>query len=215
MLFNSYVSWSLGAITLLGFWVSLIAMFSERLLLHSWQWCHYLECLSTKDGVFINMQGRIHHCFWSRKGTCLAPYTTWWTGVHAAFGYAPALWQHGNLSEDVSYHSKVKHIDIAIHSLWEHVACGQIKLNYVKSLNNTVDIFTKAFPRKDFECLHLCLGLQREIEEEYNLLHWGGVLVQCTPTWQVEFDDWNMRIWTNTYIYRIVIFSLLSLFHHD
>jgi hypothetical protein len=64
------------------------------------------------------------------------------------------------LSEDASYHSKVKHIDIAIHSLCERVARSQIKLTYVKSLNNAVDIFTKALLRKDFERLRLCLGLQ-------------------------------------------------------
>jgi hypothetical protein len=64
------------------------------------------------------------------------------------------------LSEDASYHSKVKHIDIAVHSLRERVARNQIKLSYVKSLNNAADIFTKALPRKDFERLRLCLGLQ-------------------------------------------------------
>jgi hypothetical protein len=64
------------------------------------------------------------------------------------------------LSEDASYHLKVKHIDIAIHSLRECVAHSQIKLTYVKSLNNAADIFTKALPRKDFERLRLCLGLQ-------------------------------------------------------
>lgn len=55
------------------------------------------------------------------------------------------------LSEDASYHSKVKHIDINIHSIRERVALGQLKLHYVKSLNNAADIFTKALPRKDFE----------------------------------------------------------------
>jgi hypothetical protein len=55
------------------------------------------------------------------------------------------------LSEDVSYHSKVKHIDIAVHSICERVTRRLLKLSYVKSLNNTADIFTKALPRKDFE----------------------------------------------------------------
>lgn len=64
------------------------------------------------------------------------------------------------LSEDASYHSKVKHIDIAVHSIRERVSRGQLKLSYVKSLNNAADIFTKALARKDFERLRLCLGLQ-------------------------------------------------------
>lgn len=64
------------------------------------------------------------------------------------------------LSEDASYHSKVKHIDIAVHSIRERVSRGQLKLIYVKSLNNAADIFMKALTRKDFERLRLCLGLQ-------------------------------------------------------
>jgi hypothetical protein len=64
------------------------------------------------------------------------------------------------LSEDASYHSKVKHIDINVHSIRERVALGQLKLHYVRSLNNSADIFTKALPRKDFERLRLSLGLQ-------------------------------------------------------
>jgi hypothetical protein len=48
------------------------------------------------------------------------------------------------LSEDASYHSKVKHIDIAVHAIHKQVSHRQIKLHYVKSQNNTADIFTKA-----------------------------------------------------------------------
>ncbi|KAG2063046.1 hypothetical protein BDR04DRAFT_933380, partial [Suillus decipiens] len=48
------------------------------------------------------------------------------------------------LSEDTSYHSKVKHIDVAVHSICKQVFCSQIKLHYVKSLNNAADIFMKA-----------------------------------------------------------------------
>jgi hypothetical protein len=55
------------------------------------------------------------------------------------------------LSEDVSYHSKVKHINISVHSIRECVAHGQIKLHYVKSMNNVANIFTKSLPHKDFE----------------------------------------------------------------
>lgn len=64
------------------------------------------------------------------------------------------------LSEDASFHSKVKHIDIAVHSIRERVSRGQLKLSYIKSMNNAADIFTKALPRKDFERLRTCLGLQ-------------------------------------------------------
>jgi hypothetical protein len=64
------------------------------------------------------------------------------------------------LTEDASYHSKVKHIDINVHSIREHVSLGLLKLHYVRSINNSADIFTKALPRKDFERLRQSLGSQ-------------------------------------------------------
>jgi hypothetical protein len=64
------------------------------------------------------------------------------------------------LSEDASYRSKVKHIDINVHSIRKRVALGQLKLHYVRSVNNSSDIFTKSLPRKDFEHLRLSLGLK-------------------------------------------------------
>jgi hypothetical protein len=75
----------------------------------------------------------------------------------------PLLWDNTGgitLSEDASYHSKVKHININVHSIRERVVLGQLKLHYVHSLNNSADIFTKSLSRKDFEHLRLSLGLQ-------------------------------------------------------
>lgn len=46
------------------------------------------------------------------------------------------------------------------HSIRQHVEQGRLKLHYVKSKDNTADIFTKALPRKDFERLRTCLGLR-------------------------------------------------------
>lgn len=64
------------------------------------------------------------------------------------------------LSEDASYHSKVKHINVNIHSISKRVALSQLTLHYVRSLNNSANIFTKALPHKDFEHLRVSLGLQ-------------------------------------------------------
>lgn len=64
------------------------------------------------------------------------------------------------LSEDSSFHARVKQIDIKHHSIRQHVSKGRLKLQYVKSKDNTADIFTKPLPRKDFEHLHSCLGLR-------------------------------------------------------
>jgi hypothetical protein len=64
------------------------------------------------------------------------------------------------LTEDSSFHARVKQIDIKHHSIRQHVEQGLLKLHYVKSKDNTADIFTKALPRKDFERLRACLGLR-------------------------------------------------------
>jgi hypothetical protein len=63
------------------------------------------------------------------------------------------------LTEDSSFHARVKQIDIKYHSIHQHVEQSRLKLHYIKSKDNLADIFTKALPRKDFERLRTCLGL--------------------------------------------------------
>jgi hypothetical protein len=50
------------------------------------------------------------------------------------------------LTEDSSFHARVKQIDIKHHSIRQKVEIGQLKLHYVKSKDNLADIFTKALP---------------------------------------------------------------------
>lgn len=64
------------------------------------------------------------------------------------------------LTEDSSFHARVKHIDMAHHSIRERVTRRQLKLHYVRSKDNIADIFTKALPRKDFDRLRSSLGLR-------------------------------------------------------
>jgi hypothetical protein len=64
------------------------------------------------------------------------------------------------LTEDSSFHARVKHIDMAHHSIRERVALRQIKLHYVCSKDNVANIFTKALAKKDYECLRNNLGLR-------------------------------------------------------
>jgi hypothetical protein len=64
------------------------------------------------------------------------------------------------LTEDASFHAKVKHIDIAYHSLRERVARRQLKVHYVRTHENIADIFTKALAKKDYGRLHSYLGLR-------------------------------------------------------
>jgi hypothetical protein len=64
------------------------------------------------------------------------------------------------LTEDASFHAKVKHIDIAYHSLRERVARRQLKVHYVRTHENVADIFTKALAKKDYGRLRSYLGLR-------------------------------------------------------
>jgi hypothetical protein len=50
------------------------------------------------------------------------------------------------LSEDLSFHVRVKQINIKHHSIREKVELGCLKLHYVRSKDNLADIFTKALP---------------------------------------------------------------------
>ena len=40
-------------------------------------------------------------------------------------------------------HFKMKHIEIRYHFIQDHIRQGEIKLNYVNTLDNLADIFTK------------------------------------------------------------------------
>jgi hypothetical protein len=64
------------------------------------------------------------------------------------------------LTEDSSFHARVKQIDIKYHSIRQHVTHGRLKLRYVRSKDNLADMFTKALPKKDFERLRACLGIR-------------------------------------------------------
>jgi hypothetical protein len=64
------------------------------------------------------------------------------------------------LTEDASFHAKVKHIDIAYHSLHECITRCQLKVHYVCMHKNIADIFTIALAKKDHGHLYSYLGLQ-------------------------------------------------------
>lgn len=63
------------------------------------------------------------------------------------------------LTEDSSFHARIKQIDMKYHSIRQHVKEHHLKPHYVKSKDNLANIFTKALPHKDFTQLRACLGL--------------------------------------------------------
>jgi hypothetical protein len=64
-----------------------------------------------------------------------------------------------NISKNPVMHSKTKHIPIKYHFLWEQVAEKNIRVEYVGTKEEVVDIFTKPLPRESFEYLRQRLGV--------------------------------------------------------
>jgi hypothetical protein len=52
-----------------------------------------------------------------------------------------------NISKNPVMHSKMKHIPIKYHFLWEHVAEKNIRVEYVGTKEQVAYIFTKPLPR--------------------------------------------------------------------
>jgi hypothetical protein len=64
-----------------------------------------------------------------------------------------------NISKNPVMHSMTKHIPIKYHFLWEKVAENNIRVEYVGTKEQVVDIFTKLLPRESFEYLRQRLGV--------------------------------------------------------
>jgi hypothetical protein len=58
-----------------------------------------------------------------------------------------------SISKNLVMHSKMNHIPIKYHFLWEHVVEKNIRVEYVGTKEQRVDIFTKPLPREAFEYL--------------------------------------------------------------
>jgi len=63
------------------------------------------------------------------------------------------------LAKDNKFHSRTKHIDLRYHFIREAVEEGKIKMEYVPTTENVMDIFTKALPRPKFEEFVSRLGM--------------------------------------------------------
>jgi hypothetical protein len=58
-----------------------------------------------------------------------------------------------SISKNPVMHSKMKHIPIKYHFLWEQVAEKNIRVEYVGTKEKVADIFTKQLPQESFEYL--------------------------------------------------------------
>ena len=58
-----------------------------------------------------------------------------------------------NMSKNLVFNSKTKHISIKYHMLREKVIEKEIKLEYVSTKEKIVGIFTKPLPKENFEYL--------------------------------------------------------------
>jgi hypothetical protein len=64
-----------------------------------------------------------------------------------------------NISKNLVMHSKTKHIPIKYHFLREKVTEQNVKMEYIGTKEQVVDIFTKPLPRETFEYLRQKLGV--------------------------------------------------------
>jgi hypothetical protein len=58
------------------------------------------------------------------------------------------------ISKNPVMHSKMKHIPIKYHFLWEQVAEKNIKVEYAGTKEQVADIFTKPLPWESFKYIH-------------------------------------------------------------
>ena len=82
------------------------------------------------------------------------------------------------LAKDNKYHSRTKHIDLRYHFIREVVKDNMIKMEYIPTQENVVDVFMKVLVRPRFSISQsptLSTGLQ-----------WTPVDVQCTMTGQAS-----------------------------
>ena len=65
-----------------------------------------------------------------------------------------------NISKNPMMHEKTKHIAIKYHYVRELVEDKQVKMEYINSKEQIVDIFTKPLPKDAFEYLRGKLGVK-------------------------------------------------------
>ena len=57
------------------------------------------------------------------------------------------------LANNLMYHAKTKHVELDIHFVREEVSAKQLDICYIRSVDRTANIFTKALPYSHFHYL--------------------------------------------------------------
>ncbi|XP_039050915.1 ethylene-responsive transcription factor ERF015-like [Hibiscus syriacus] len=100
---------------------------------------------------------------------------TWVTTLLDSIGIklqgTPIIWSDN--SNDISmsvnpiYHAKTKHVELDVHFVREKVVANKLKVNYVPSLHQVADGFTKALSKDYFHVFRQRLGVMsfKEVED--------------------------------------------------
>ena len=86
-----------------------------------------------------------------------------------------------NISKNPVMHAKTKHIAIKYHYIRELVEDKQVKMEYINSKEQIVDIFTKPLPKDAFEYLRGKLGvniLSHAIEQQKKFLASNKLIIE-------------------------------------
>jgi hypothetical protein len=95
------------------------------------------------------------------------------------------------LATDHVWHARTKHMRVKYHYIRQQVNDGEVRLERVRSADNTADIFTKSLGRMDFQRLRYKLGLRGtsgsdvEPQEERALVMYDTVLTAA----EVDLDE--------------------------
>jgi len=92
----------------------------------------------------------------------------WLKSLFFELGYpclsTPIVWSDNlaakSIAENLVFHSRTKHVEIDVHFVREKVEKGDVKIRYVPTFDQVVDILTKGLPKAWFEFLCTKLSIR-------------------------------------------------------
>ena len=105
-----------------------------------------------------------------------------------------------NISKNPMMHGKIKHIVIKYHYVRELVEDKQVKMEYINSKEQIVDIFTKPLPKDAFEYLRGKLGVM-----PLSNVIWATIEFPCIKwidCWLLKFDAKDTKVVKSQIIHK-------------